>query len=191
MKGYFPTDPQKDRAFDHAVWTVARRLGKFSYFQLAADAHTSVDTVTTLVARWKSAGAVEDVGIGPLGRKLFAITRAVEDTPSRMHRKSTLVLPEQAMWIAMRRSGAFTAIDIGALVNTEEQPISTDLVRAYIQTLLAAGYLRVTRKGVHGKVPAAYRLIKDTGPLAPTTRRVTVTVDANLNTVVHVPQVTK
>lgn len=187
----FPVDPVNDRAFDQAVWTVARRLEKFSYFQLAADAHVGVKMAAALIARWRAAGAVEGIGIGPLGRKMFSITRAVDETPSRVHRKSALVLPEQAMWIAMRRSGAFTAIDIGALVNTEEQPISVEMVRAYIQTLLAAGYLRVTRKGVHGKVPAAYRLIKDTGPLAPTTRRVTVTVDANLNAVVHVPPVTK
>jgi hypothetical protein len=190
MSECFPRDPQKDRDMDQAAWTVALRLGKFSYAKLSVEAHIAQYKVEGLIKRWQAAGAVKNIGKGASGRLQFEVTKRVEETPSRQLGTSKPVSPEQAMWIAIRRVGVFTAADIAAY-GDEVQPLSLELVRAYIHTLLAAEYLRVVRKSVHGKSPAAYRLIKDTGPLAPTTRRVTITVDVNLNTVVHVPSVTK
>lgn len=185
----FSIDPSKERERDQAVWTVARRLQRWSYFQLAAEAHISVEAAAQLTRKWVKAKAVSEDGIGPLGRKIFVLNSEAEETPTRQSQKP--LAPEQAMWVAIRRAGTFTALDISAVATTEEVPVSVEAVRAYVQTLLAAGYLRVARKSVHRKAPAAYRLIRDTGPAAPTTKRVTVTIDNNQGQIVHVPPVTK
>lgn len=191
MSGYTPRNPEKDRDLDQAVWTVAQRLQEFSYHSLGAEAHQNQYTVATFVKRWIAAGAVVAEGVGAGGRHQFKVVKAADETPSRIHRKLEVVSTDQAMWIAARRAGSFTALDIAAVAATEEAPVSVDMARAYIQMLLAAGYLRIIRKGVHGKVPASYRLINDTGPLSPITRRVTVTVDPNKGQIVHVPKVAK
>jgi hypothetical protein len=179
------------RDIDQAVWTVARRLGTFSVAQLISEAHVCQDTAEALTRAWLRSGIIEQSGTGDFGRRLFTAADGLDDLPVRQGLQSGPMSAEQAMWIAIRRCGTFTEVDVFSLANTDDNPISLRQVRGYFSTLLAAGYLRHGRKSLNKAALQTYRLINNSGPLAPTTRRVTITVDFNLNAVMHVPQVAK
>lgn len=179
------------QAVNQMVWTTARRLGRFTYASLAAEAHVSLDRAMMLAREWLRSKAISQCDAGGRGGRLtFVVQSTAEDMP-KPRGGNTCVSPEQAMWIAIRRSGAFCATDISALANTDEIAISHEQIRAYLQTLLAAGYLKVVRKAVHRKSEAVYRLLNNYGPFAPVSRRLSVVYDPNLARVMHVPAVPK
>ncbi len=191
MSALFPKDPNELRALNQATWTVARRLGTYSYASLSAEAHVSIPLVCALNRRWADMGAVSKHAERSGGRVMFTVCRNDETSPGARRGTTLPVSPEQAMWVAIRRSGAFTPTDIGAIANTAEVPISPEQVRAYLQMLLSAGYLKVVRKAVPRKVEPVYKLLRDTGPLAPTSKRLAVVYDSNKREIVHVPPVPK
>lgn len=177
----------RSKAIDQAVWSVALRLGGFSYASLAAEAHVSMRRVQDLVKIWRGGKTVEYVGTGPLGRHLFKVSAtALQRGPELVAGRDGTRTVEQNMWSVMHRQRAFSPTDLVALGNTTECQFSQADASSYCQTLLRAGYLRVLRKAVPGKIEASYRLIRYTGPLPPVSRRTTVVLDQNLDKIVHV-----
>ena len=93
------------------------------------------------------------------------------------------------MWRAMKMIGDFTYRDLAVHASTEECRVSETDAKDYCKHLLKASYLRVTRKHQKGKdaSPAAYRLIRNTGPKAPMIQRIKQVFDPNLGEVVWRP----
>lgn len=175
--------PATRAAIDEAIWATARRLGTFSYGQLASEAKTTVERATRLARGWLAARAVEDAGEGPSRRRLF---RVAVDAPDGLPRAPVTGSPQGNMWRTMRLLKSFSPVDLAAHSNTDTVQVSRDDAAAYCQTLLRAGYLKVERKARPGKVEAVYRLLDDTGPKPPVIRRVRAVVDQNTGRIVHV-----
>ncbi len=165
---------------DEAIWTTAQRLREFSYAQLAVEAKSNIDRVTRLVKEWQAAGKAEMI-VAPAGRR-------------RMFRVIAGGLPITAaigsaqgnMWRAMRSCRSFCPTDLAMLASNDMVKVTVEDATAYCQMLNRANYLRVERKAVPPAREAIYRLIRNTGPGAPTLRRIRAVVDPNLNEIVHV-----
>lgn len=175
------------RARHELTWRAAQRLGEFTYDSLAQEAEASRSSVQSIVASWERQGVVTR---GPHGRGRLIRFKVVADSPrpewqradGRARREETV---QGNCWTAMRRLKEFTPTDIAANIHSERCPVSVDDARAYCQMLSRAGYLRVVRKAMPGKREAAYRLIRETGPLPPRERRVRAVWDDNLCDFTH------
>lgn len=173
----------------HGVaWPAALARKTWTYDDLVADARLSYGQVQKLVARWEQAGAVRIVGVRPDRRTEYAIADAtvfdqlvgVSDvTASPRPREQSDV---GNMWTAMRGLATFSPVDLSAQASTEEVEVTLPRARKYCRTLLEHGYLKVVRKAVPGKREPVYRLIRNTGPVAPREARVTILEDVNLAT---------
>ncbi len=69
--------------------------------------------------------------------------------------------PRQKIWTSMRIIRAFTVADIAATAE-----VSEGAVTSYLQSLRHAGYVRSVRRSSQ-RGCMSYRLIMNTGPLAP------------------------
>lgn len=90
-----------------------------------------------------------------------------------------------AIWSAMRSLKTFTAEDLSAAITGEERVIQLDFVKKYCRNLTKAEYLQVIEFARGGK-PSRYRLVKDTGPLAPQVRNLECIVDGNTDRLAYV-----
>jgi hypothetical protein len=177
--------PETRLALDTAIWATARRLGLFSYGQLAAEAGTTVERATRLAQGWLAARAILDAGEGPSRRRLFKVA---DNAPADLPRAPVAGSPQGNMWRSMRMLASFSPVDVAAHSCTDAVQVSRDDAAAYCQTLTRAGYLRVMRKARPGKLEAVYRLINNTGPKPPVLRRIRVVVDQNTGAIAHVPE---
>lgn len=179
------------RRADRAVClNVALRLGEFSQFQLSADTGTKMDQLKRIIDEWEAEGLVEFAGRqGPKSRhhwrvtdKARALKSGVAVTPEQT--------PEQNMWSVARFSTYFTPVDLTSYSIPGSGEITLTAARKWCRTMLEAGYLRAEERAVPGRREATYRLINNTGPLAPIVRRVTVVYDGNSRAPTYVPEVT-
>ncbi|RSZ35099.1 MULTISPECIES: hypothetical protein [unclassified Variovorax] len=83
-----------------------------------------------------------------------------------------------AMWRAMKVLRQFDYLDIQRAASVGECQVSQQSAKAYVNALSRAGYFRTTRPS-KPKVPAQYRLIRDTGAQAPAITRRKVVFDRN------------
>lgn len=182
---------QSTKDGDLAIWTTALRLGEFSYTSLGAESHSAAKRISRLVEDWINAGAVEFLRVGEFRRKIYRVKPGAEmpaEAPARLRIVRTA---EQNMWAVMRRQGAFTPTDLTSLSNTDLVAVTLAEANSFCQMLVRAAYLRVVRTAIPGKREATYRLIKNTGPLPPMPRRVSVVYDENEEKIVHIAGVPK
>ena len=172
----------------HAVgWRAALARAAWTYDDIATDAGISYAQVQKLVSRWQEAGAVKPIGVRPDRRTEYAVVDAtrfdglaeVEPTsPAPIRREQSDI---GNMWTAMRGLATFSPLDISAQASTDDIEVTLLQARKYCRTLLEHGYLKVVRKAVPGKREPVYRLIRNTGPVAPREVRVTKLEDLNLS----------
>ena len=146
----------------------ARRLASWTREELAREAGASYPVAHAWVERQIRQGLVERAR-GP-GETRFARVAAGGGATGS---------PHEHMWAAMRRLPSFTAGELAAIASTEAVVIGEALAGPYCRALARAGYLRAVRKAVPGVRPASYRLVRNTGPMAPVERRVSGIHDAN------------
>lgn len=84
----------------------------------------------------------------------------------------------EQMWRTMRMLKEFTSPQVAMHATTDEVQVSELTARSYCSMLLATGYLRCIQKG-SGNRRATYRLVRNTGPLAPQIQRVKQVFDPN------------
>lgn len=89
----------------------------------------------------------------------------------------------QNLWTSMRAQKAF---DYRELIGTAAVAIAPASAKSYCRMLERAGYLVADRAG-KGGIPTRYRLVRNTGPLAPMIQRVKHVYDPNLGEVVWHP----
>lgn len=172
----------------HAVaWRAALARDAWTYDDIVADAGLSYAQVQKLVSRWQEAGGVKAVGVRPDRRTEYAVVdatvfdglAAAEETAVAPIRREQSEIGN--MWTAMRGLATFTPLDISAQASTDDIEVTVPQARKYCRTLLEHGYLKVVRKAVPGKREPVYRLIRNTGPVAPREIRVTKLEDVNLS----------
>lgn len=167
-------------AHPDAIWATARRLGRFTYAQLSAEAGVSMWTVQRIVRGWQDRSMVSAEGL--LGKhRLFAVSATA---PVQLPAEP-VGNPRQNMWRAMQMMQAFSPADVAVHSTTDTVKVSIEDATAWCQTLARAGYLRVVRKAQPPIKAAVYRLIANTGPRPPMVRRISVVIDGNTGRVMH------
>ncbi|RUS64901.1 hypothetical protein EGN72_02600 [Pseudorhodobacter sp. E13] len=163
-------------AMSEAAWAIALRLGEFGYSEIAVGLKVSHEQATRFVRGWLKEGAVEQLseGRGNNRCRFRAYADFVRPEPLRQR------TPAENMWTAMRRLRSFTPSDLSAHATTETVSVDQTHAGAYCRSLLSAGYLSVVRPASPSvNREAIYRLVNETGPQAPVTKRVAALVDPN------------
>jgi len=164
-----------------AALDAARKLGTFTTAKLAEAVKVSQPTAARLIETWRAAG--------------FAEARPGEGRPqewkltdrSRLLSRST---PELNLWRTLIKLGTASPRDLAAHASTEQAPVSETKAAEFCRMLLDAGFVRVMQKAAPTRDrPAIYRLVRQTGPLPPERRRVTVIVDPNEHSYLKLPEV--
>lgn len=169
-------DNPRHRQSLESAWPVALRLQQFGYDEIAANTGASIGLATAIVKHWIAAGKARLIVAARTGhgnRNLFEVIPDGE-----------IAVPlggdaYEQMWTVMRKFGSFSPTDLVAHCAV---PVELKVAAGYCQTLLAAGYLRVTQKAKPPHKQATYRLFKPTGPRAPRTRNVRCIIDENVGT---------
>lgn len=172
-------------AIADAAWALAGRLGSFTYAEISAELHISMDRASEIVRGWEGEGAVLRTAGGIGLRNRFQVVAEFR-RPQMVKGSVSLNL-----WTAMRGLRSFTPTDLASHSTTDEVQVSVEAAQGYCQALLRAKYLRVERTAIPGKREAIYRLIQMTGPRPPRERRVKAVFDDNLGRIVHVSGVDK
>lgn len=157
-----------------AAWAEAARHSAFGYAEIAAGLGISTEQATRIVRGWVKARAIQPVMDNATNRNLWAVTPDFV-WPAAVHRTA-----EENMWTVMRKFRSFSPSALVANSNTDLVEVTQAAAEAYCQALLAANYLKVERRAAPAmKREAIYRLIDETGPRPPVTRRVRAVVDGN------------
>jgi len=171
------------------VWEEIRRLKTFT----KPDIHHNTDiprkTITDYIKRMVAGGYVREIERED-EIKSYELIRDVGIHPPRVRPNGEPVVQGAGnanMWRTMRMMKLFTPKDIMAHSNTDTVTVSEATAKKYCSTLLAADYLRVMQKAKPGVRQATYKLIRNTGPLAPQIQRVKQVFDPNINEVTYSP----
>ncbi|MFV1492372.1 hypothetical protein VWX97_15565 [Phaeobacter sp. JH18-32] len=119
--------------------------------------------------------------------KIFYTTKTRQE--AREHAKSMRATADGAIWITIRQQKKFRPIDIFAALSPARPDVSKDDILAYCRVLRAAGYLRPSARTRSREMQddTLLILIRDTGPLPPQKKRMTVVVDSNEDKIVYAP----
>lgn len=179
------------------VWAAIRALQTFTRAELRlAVPHVSQNAVHEYLAQLVKAGFVQ-VGDWAAGQsrgagkvRQYTLVRDIGVEAPRLSKNGQELPPsaQQLMWGTMKILGWFSPEELAAhagidsvaagLSGTPEVRIPPETAREYARRLYLAGYLQASGDG-----QPRYRLIKDTGGLAPMIQRTKVVFDPNLNAV--------
>ncbi len=166
-----------DRAKEQA-WAKASGLGEFGAGELSQASGCSVETAQAIIKGWLVDGAVvETQQRGNGGVRQMVTVNPDFKQPALTDNGRTSA---DNMWFAARRLRTFSPTDLAAHATTPVLAVSATEAATYCRALLAAGYLRVSRKANPKSArEAIYHLVRDTGPRPPREKRVRAVVDAN------------
>lgn len=157
-----------------AAWAIACRHEQFGYAEIATGLHIGPKRAMAIVGQWEREGAIQPVPDAHSRRLMFVADRDYVRLDKRARS------PEDNLWLAMRRLRNFSPTDLAAHANTETVEVPVQKASDYCRALLAAGYLRVTRRAAPAmKREAIYALARDTGPRPPREKRVRAVYDPN------------
>lgn len=175
------------------IWSAVRYLKRFSLEDLETTTHQSYPHVRRYVRRLLESGYLRLVEEGK-GGKQINVYRLVRDTGPKapMPRRNVPEVFDPNTKQTFREEGKATGRELAwELMRRGEEFSCKDLVAAglqqanalkYLAGLLEAGYLyqvKPTKFGPGG-APATYRILRDTGALAPVVQRNGEVFDPNL-----------
>lgn len=163
-------------AMSEAAWALVVRREQFGYAEIETGLKLSVQQARRIVRGWEKERAVVMVQDHIGGSRMLwkCVPDFVRVEPMRPR------TPAENMWTAMRRLRSFTPSDLSAHATTETVYVDQSEAGSYCRSLLSAGYLSVVRPATPSeKREAVYRLVNETGPQAPVTKRVAALVDPN------------
>ena len=160
---------------DIAVWEVAKKLQEFRPSDLIKYG-VQLSTAQTFIKFWVGRGWARVRRKDDSNNVFYC---SVEMFDAEIKPVSGEASAEGNMWRVMRRLPTFTPIDIATHANAGGVEVTVQKARSYCQRLLGAGYLRVRVQAVPGRREAAYTLIENTGPRAPTPARIQGLLDPN------------
>lgn len=159
-----------------AAWAMATQSHTFTYRDIAGAVHITIEQATLIVRAGEREGAViiASPGAGNSHRQFAPVTDFVRSELTRLRS------PEENLWTAMRRLRSFTPTDLSAHATTDTVDVGLEKASEYCRSLLAAAYLRVTRKAdPASRREAIYSLARETGPRPPHEKRVRALIDPN------------
>lgn len=172
-----PSDSPVMQSKKAAAWAEALRRGQFCYRDLAAVVGVQDATIRWWADDWLRDGTVRLIA----GHECRRTRKRFEVVPAGEISLQMTGDAVDQMWTVMRKSPTgFTPTDLRAHVAV---PVSIEEARAYCHTLLAAGYLRCTKKAGKGS-EAIYRAVNVTGTKAPRVRRLRCLIDSNTGKII-------
>jgi len=168
-----------------AVWGAIRKLGAFTKRELRlelphATKHAVDEYLSALIkAGYVTPGEMVKVPLSTGRERRYHLERDTGVDAPRLKKDGT-ELPltaQQLMWMAMKPLGWFSIGDLAGHAGTDQAQVPYEAARSYVRHLHLAGYVRSNTQG------SAFRLVKDTGGLAPMVQRTKVVFDPNTNTV--------
>lgn len=174
MSGHPAHNAPKDRGAE-AIWRAILRVAKpgglFRRIDIQAEIGASRDTLFNWLARLEKGGYIRRLGALPDKSVVYRLPKTFSDETPRLRKDGTPTQPRQApengnarLWRAMKMLKRFTARELALAASIEDRPVRHQTAAAYLVNLGRAGYLRREDN-------AGWRLIKDTGPLAPMIQR--------------------
>jgi len=157
-----------------AIWKRAQSLQRVHWTNLV-ELGVARTTAKIFVRRWAQAGLLTRIDTGD-HRKVYAFA---DQGPQPEFVPEYDESAEGNMWRSMRGLRQFSATDIAAHSNAGGVQIPVQKARAYCRLLLQSGHLRVQSSAVPGKREPRYRLVNNTGPVAPKPRQIKGVFDAN------------
>lgn len=170
-----------------AVWEALRRLKGGTVSELSRASGAPTRTVRGFLQTLEFAGFVSRGGApGPLDGARY---QAARDLPVLMPdlRPDGTEAPETGrarMWRTMKMLSTFTAQDLAIAASLPGATVALAEARKYAVMLSLAGYLATIKPGTPRGGLATYRLVKNTGPMAPQIQRRPTLFDPNLGQVV-------
>lgn len=167
---------------EQAIW---KYISERTYF--TSDDVASICASETIrarfLARLKQAGIVRVWGRSQ--RKTFLTVKTQEE--ARKDAEGKRQTKEGAIWSAIRLQRRFRPVDLFAALSPARPDISQVYIRDYCKTLRLAGYLRTAARTRVLKNDTPLVLTKNTGPLPPKKRSMTVVIDSNEDKIVYAP----
>ncbi|AZV77957.1 hypothetical protein EBB79_08655 [Parasedimentitalea marina] len=177
LQPWTPQSPEEQK-----LWGFVRRQLRFTRDLVLAQ-KIAPDNKTTLFLRsLENAGLLRSAGYDN-GKPYYTAFSTLE-IMSRA--KDKRLSTEGRIWTAMRAANKFTVEDMLMTFAGLEEDFSEKGIRSYCSTLEKAGYLKDSRRGRTSAQSVRYHLVRDTGPLPPTIKRLPVVVDPNEGRVVYV-----
>jgi len=156
---------------------------QFTYADIKANASGSQWCQRNLMRKLQRLDLVFMVGKDTKGRTVFSTSdrNAAHELAAKKRKE-----PTGLMWTAMRSLKSFSPDEVLTILSETLPTLQRQDVQHYCSNLVKAEYLAVEQKARHGGRPAIYRLVKDTGPLAPTIRKLECIVDGNTDKLAYV-----
>lgn len=171
-----PWQPETDQVA--AIWDFTKTQIAFTKAQFFAQAVLPRHRLELIFRRWQNTGQIRY-----LGRKNGAgYFSAIDPEQIQRETRDKRLSPEGRIWSAMRIARIFTPVDLAATLSGIDHGISAEIIQKYCSNLAHYGYLRVLCKASR-KSPARYQLIRNSGPLPPVQKRLSVLIDPNTDTI--------
>lgn len=173
-----------------AIWEAIRAQdGPFIVPDLFGETSISPHTIRSYLRALAAAGILERTEHPERAGLRDSVTwRLIEDEgfyAPRVNRNGVRVtqgLGVEQMWRTMRMLKEFSSRDIALHASTDTVRVTDETARSYCSMLMTYGYLRCIRKATPRR-RATYRLVRNSGPLAPQIQRVKQVFDPNSKTV--------
>ncbi len=168
-------------------WNAMRERRTFTIAEIDGAGNARTDTVRDYVKRLARAGILRPAGSGAMGAVIYRIANDPGPEAPSVRRDGSIAprpgVGNEQMWRSMKMLGTFSYRDLALAASTDEVKVKPATAQAFVKHLARASYLAVVVPAVAGKNIAVYRLIRNTGPLAPMIQRTDWVWDPNLQQV--------
>lgn len=136
---------------------------------------TSQSAKATFLSRLRSRGILRKVDA--VGR--CVVLTVLDQEAAQAFEAAKRQAPEGVMWAAIRVLKEFTPEDLMEVVGKTDDALDLDKIRTYCRWLAKAEYLKILETARPRVRSARYKLINDSGPMAPNVKNLRVVVDGN------------
>ena len=151
-------------------WTAMRERRRFTIRDIDGAGNANLYTVRDYIKRLARAGILTRVDVTDTGADVYEIARDPGPEAPAVRRDGTETRRPGAgaeqMWRSMKMLKTFTYFELSIASSTDDVRVKPQTAKDYVKHLLAAGYLVVVTPATP-KTKAVYRLVRNTGPLAP------------------------
>lgn len=166
-----------------AVWAAIRELGTFTRADLRlklpqVKKHVIYEYLSALVrGGYVEAGVMIRRPLSTGSERQYHLARDIGVDAPRLRKDGSELSPtgQQNTWMAMKVIGWFTPESLTGAASVNGVVVAFSAAEEYVKHLYKAGYLQQSGDGKQ------YRLIDDTGGLAPMVQRTKVVFDPNVN----------
>lgn len=173
---------QPNGAEEKAIWTYIHDHAYFTFEDIARVCVVGA-VRTRFMGRLRKHGIIREWSRSQ--GKIFYTAKQPEDL--RDQAKAERASDEGAIWTAIRHQKKFRPVDLFAALSPARPDISQGDILSYCRVLRTAGYLRASARTRSRKMGPETSLIltRNTGPLPPQQKRMTVVIDSNEDKIIY------